>query len=1164
MRIDRLDLVAFGNFTDASLDLSSPGLQIIYGANEAGKTTARSAIFNLLYDFDFRTQFDFVHPMAKLQLGGLIRTDGGDAIEVVRFKRNNDPLVDRESGMPITDASWRQMLRGMSKTDYETMMTLGWKELLEGTEKLVNRGGALGETLFATGLGASEIDTVLKDLENQASALYAQRASTKVINIALKASADARRLAVSQSLKPTHFAEAVRNYEKIKQLRESLEAELRECQQEKDRLVTLRGVLPNLALRRQMVKERDEFLSAGPLPTGLWAEQVNGAIEKRRQLEERRASLETQLELSGGKLSRITVDESLLLVAERIDDLAEKIGAFEEGRRDRDGLSQKSRDLKRDALDQLGRVSKRQATASDLDQARMVMAFREAIGSAVEEWAASHSKFEQARTALSSSENELGDVQNQLALLPEVVDQSPLEDAVNTAVSQGDLDKALASARLELQTAHGECVEMAWRLSIAEDQVSRALRNPAPANEEVDRLLQALQDADANEKLALQQAADSQARQEELKERLSQLDLEGEFPNEESLTSLRKMRDETWKLIRSAWLLRDVVTGDGTQFSDDHELASYFEMAVHDSDNTVDRMWREAEKTALRDSLIKAIERERSNSDLATQSASQIREDARNTYTQWRETWPDLPIPASHESLRQWMQNLERLRTLQSRRESASVAHRTAFRVLRTHRNRLASLASQYHVEMISGNDIAPLVERAKRIVQEFKSIRDERASLTKQLRQIEQKVLAAQKALDAATSKERSACEAFKKLLAPYADNVVSPRDGRSLLDQLDALGRLLENCDSLEDRIVGIDTRSESFEAEVNQVLSFLGKDTADSSADAVRRLVESLKASRGQDVERKTINDQREDAEKKLAEVQGDLSAVASRLNSLAREMAVTDIEGLANLAEDAIKLAELEDNISKTEQQLVGQGGGQPISELDEISQGLDVALLNAKISDVTDRVDSLEEKHREAIRRETELEGELREMDGSDSAAAAEAVAESELAKASEAAEVYVRLVLARYIATEAIRRFSDRHQDPLLSRASNYLAQLTDGRYPRAVVGEDSKRSPRLSTIDLNGEERSIPELSDGTRDQLYLALRLAAIQETVDGGYVLPIVLDDVLVNFDDNRTRSALRSLTSLARSTQVFLFTHHEHILSLASEALAAGEFSVVRLL
>ncbi|MCL4552168.1 MAG: hypothetical protein M1305_01235, partial [Candidatus Marsarchaeota archaeon] len=334
-----------------------------------------------------------------------------------------------------------------------------------------------------------------------------------------------------------------------------------------------------------------------------------------------------------------------------------------------------------------------------------------------------------------------------------------------------------------------------------ESRFPAAVKNPAPSNEEVEHVLQLLQEEDAEERSARQQADASQARAEELKKQLTQLDTEGEFPNEDSLTSLRKMRDETWKLIRSAWLLQEILTGEGTKFSDDHELASYYEMAIHDSDRTADRMWREADKTALRNSLERDIDRQQSIMKRSAQAAQEIRERAQKTYAEWRKAWPELPLPVSHESLRQWMHNLERLRTAHSNWERAKAAHHSAFRTLRTHRNRLASLAEKYHIELISGNDLAPLLERSKGVVGEIKRIRDERAALDKQLRQIEQKVLEAQKALDLATSKERSASEAFRKLLSPYADDVTSPGEGRSLLSQLDALGRSLEKRDSLEE---------------------------------------------------------------------------------------------------------------------------------------------------------------------------------------------------------------------------------------------------------------------------------------------------------------------------------------------------------------------------
>lgn len=188
----------------------------------------------------------------------------------------------------------------------------------------------------------------------------------------------------------------------------------------------------------------------------------------------------------------------------------------------------------------------------------------------------------------------------------------------------------------------------------------------------------------------------------------------------------------------------------------------------------------------------------------------------------------------------------------------------------------------------------------------------------------------------------------------------------------------------------------------------------------------------------------------------------------------------------------------------------------------------------------------------------EFEQQLRTMDGSDAAAEQLAGAQFELSRAEEGAGRFVRFVLARYLADEAIRRYRDEHQDPVLERASRHLALLTDGDCIKVGVEEDSKKGPVVSARYATGEEKQVPELSSGTRDALYFALRLAAIEESIARTGPMPIVLDDVLVNFDDDRARAALHCLSLVASTSQILLFTHHHHVISLATETLAAGEF------
>jgi uncharacterized protein YhaN len=69
--------------------------------------------------------------------------------------------------------------------------------------------------------------------------------------------------------------------------------------------------------------------------------------------------------------------------------------------------------------------------------------------------------------------------------------------------------------------------------------------------------------------------------------------------------------------------------------------------------------------------------------------------------------------------------------------------------------------------------------------------------------------------------------------------------------------------------------------------------------------------------------------------------------------------------------------------------------------------------------------------------------------------------------------------------------------------------------------------------------------MSDGTRDQLYLSLRLASLEYRLDKAEPMPFIVDDILVNFDEERVQAALKAMAKLGEKNQVLLFTHHRQI-------------------
>ncbi len=116
MRIRRLDLTRYGKFTNQSLDLprGESDFHLIYGSNEAGKSTIRSAVVDLLYGINRTSPFNFVHEYSEMCIGALVETNGG-SLDFRRLKRNKGSLVD-PGASPCPIMSWCHFWAGPIRT----------------------------------------------------------------------------------------------------------------------------------------------------------------------------------------------------------------------------------------------------------------------------------------------------------------------------------------------------------------------------------------------------------------------------------------------------------------------------------------------------------------------------------------------------------------------------------------------------------------------------------------------------------------------------------------------------------------------------------------------------------------------------------------------------------------------------------------------------------------------------------------------------------------------------------------------------------------------------------------------------------------------------------------------------------------------------------------
>ncbi|PQJ97052.1 ATP-binding protein [Chromatium okenii] len=266
MKILELYLRAFGPFTDGHLDLSGGehGLHIIFGANEAGKSSALRALRALLFGIPERCQDNFRHTNPNLRIGGRFRSASGQELHCFRKKGRKQTLRDAHD-TPLPDDALAQLLGGVDERMFERLFGIDHDNLISGGLALLAERGREAEALFGAGLGGGNLHAVLKRLDQDAVELFSARrgSSSRLINQQLNQFAELERRQRELALSARQWDDIRKAVELARTRVLELDAALTEASRQRSRLERIRRTLPNLARREQLLAQLAEL---GDLP----------------------------------------------------------------------------------------------------------------------------------------------------------------------------------------------------------------------------------------------------------------------------------------------------------------------------------------------------------------------------------------------------------------------------------------------------------------------------------------------------------------------------------------------------------------------------------------------------------------------------------------------------------------------------------------------------------------------------------------------------------------------------------------------------------------------------------------------------------------------------------------------------------------------------------
>ncbi|MDB5849111.1 MAG: hypothetical protein JWP29_2863, partial [Rhodoferax sp.] len=255
MKIRKLFLSAFGPFTGRVLDFAATParLHLVYGANEAGKSSALRAMGDLRFAIPLRSADNFLHDSAQLLVAGVFEQADGSSIALARRKKNKDALTaaDPTTGEPLLQspasaAVQHALTGGLDRARYELSFGLDHARLREGGRQLVQGEGELGAALFEASAGLQGVKALLAALQDDAKAYYGPRSAQAVINDAAR-QLDEQRQALKKALvRPEAWRDRQRAFDTATEQLQALQAEMAALRERAATLAELRAVQPLL------------------------------------------------------------------------------------------------------------------------------------------------------------------------------------------------------------------------------------------------------------------------------------------------------------------------------------------------------------------------------------------------------------------------------------------------------------------------------------------------------------------------------------------------------------------------------------------------------------------------------------------------------------------------------------------------------------------------------------------------------------------------------------------------------------------------------------------------------------------------------------------------------------------------------------------------------
>jgi len=1158
MKINAFKLLAYGPFTDKVLDFSSKdfGLHVVYGLNEAGKSTALRALVGLFYGFGHIVEDDWLHDYNKLAVGASLNFLDGEVLNLSRYKRRKNDLINDDTGEPFEQGKLDLHLGKMGRENFEHAFGISHYSLRQGVESVLAAGGDLGHALFAATSGLNTLKQVMVKLESKHNLLFTPRKKTATINAGISQLNKLRKEQRDASASHRQWKLMKSRFDDLQRQEKEVIKRLSELTAEISLFARYRDALKYVT---KLDKLQNDLKDIGPVP------------ELPLNFRERR--IEAQVEIQGAKqaeldlirsiaeitkeIDELTFDDQLVGNASIIDDLAKDASLHAKGVTDSISLKAEI-DLLRESAEKSLKGLRSDLTLEVSDNLRLSKPEKGKISRLGIKRAALKTEVAEAKNAFENSVKSLESAKSTLSSLGEPKDTNELEGCLERASEFGKLEHRISETRAEIAKLTDQADADIESIGLWVGNLDALEKMPIPSEETMRRFEVDLAELDQKLMETEKKTVNHEEQLEEKQKALENLTRVKELPGIDNLRDHRSLRDKGWRSVRGVWLNGEEPDPEFlAAFPGNIDLANAYEHSVAKADDTADILREDAEAVAKAYALRGEIDVLKEKLVKDKVGCQTIEENRRTLWDEWVKIWEPLGITAlPPREMFSWAG-----RVVELRRRAADIRDRKVSMSLL--KNDLDNLKKDVQSAMIrlgvsvpENISYASVLDVAKRIARDHEQLRNKRRELKNRIKEVEQDI-------DINKQRWNQAEQGFKAWTKDWAEAITPldfgsdsrPEEIGEFILALDDVFADLDEAKSKKNRIENIRRDYQGYSNRVFDIVDHLAPDLKGRMPEeTATELNARLATDKDRRKDRLRLDNEKKKKASELSKVKERLAAHQEALRLLCKEAKADDPEQLPEIEDRAKAKINVMKELNPVYERLTELASGKALETFVSEVKEQNPDELQAELERITAEKEELLKTERQLVKDIALANKDLDEIGGESKALEIAEEAEGLSGQIQSDVDQYVRLKLSHMVLAKAMERYRQSNQSPVLSIAGDYFKTMTQGSFAGLRADFDDKGDPVIKAKRPDGKMLALAEMSDGSRDQLFLALRLGGLARYVKANGPMPFIVDDVLVHFDDDRSAAALAALGELAKETQVVFFTHHKHLISLAESSVS----------